>query len=114
MSESSKSIEDLPRTGATYMGRPVTRIVIFTDDGLRHSHELPKPEGSERLKQRIMQVLLASDVPLTRKQIAKRLGLKGIGGRFSTTTSEMIAEKLIHELDGELTDSPDKGYAGSL
>lgn len=95
-------------TGLTFLGRPVTRVVIEWEGGRLDTHlPVPEPPDGPALS-RIVERLAASPVPLSRKQLAKVLELKGAGGRFNQNIRHLLETGGVHERDGLLTDDVTK------
>jgi hypothetical protein len=101
------------RTGAVFAGEPVTEIVIITVSGRRQRLQLPTPPdktagGLSRSKRKIMDVLRASPVPLTRLAVAHRCGLEDATGRFGSNVRELMGSGLIYSNGEDVTDDPGK------
>lgn len=94
-------------TGLTFNGMPVTRVVIEWDGG-RMESALPTADGMDAAATRILDKLASSPVPVTRKQLARMLGLKGIGGRFSQDVGGLVESGRVVERSGLLTDDATK------
>jgi hypothetical protein len=101
--------------GGIFTGRPVKRVVFYLDDGRTAKFDLPEPgpiaPGDQDLstgKQRILRVLRESDVPLTRRAIANKLGLSDTRGRFGSEVSELFDDGRIFGEGGLYTDDRKK------
>lgn len=100
-------------SGATYHGRAVTEIVIRWDGGelratLTPPDDAESENGSDTRQRRIVEALRASPVALSRKQLAKILRLKTVGGRFSQDVSRLVGNAEIVERNHLLTDDATK------
>lgn len=99
------------RTGAVFAGEVVTEVVIVTASGRRQRLQLPTPGergGLTRSKRKIMDVLKASDQPLTRLVVAHRCGLEDATGRFGRNVRELLGAGLIYSNGDDITDDPGK------
>ena len=106
---------DVLARGMIFHGRTVRRFVIEWDGG-RLETALPTPgpvPARSSLHHRVVEVLRASDIPLTRKQLAARLGRKGIAGRFSSAVRESISRGEVFEQGGDLADTRAKFAAAT-
>ena len=83
-----------------FAGRSGTLPVSFADANGADDEE---EAGTTRTQARILAALSASDIGLTRKQLATRLGLKNAKGRFSSVVSTLLETGSIVESDGELS-----------
>ena len=111
--QSPPDLYDVVRTGATFAGEAVTEIVIITASGRRQRLQLPtKAErttgGISRSKAKLMGVLKASSVPLTRLAAAHKCGLEDATGRFGINVRELVADGLIYSNGEDITDDPGK------
>ena len=104
--------------GAVFRGRPVSRVKIFMNDGRLLCFDLPNPgdhaddaDLSEPQK-RIMRVLRASPVPLTRKELSKRLRLANEKGRFAVDVADLVGEGKLIETGGKVSDDAAKFSSG--
>ena len=77
------------------------------DDG-RLETALPTGDGMDAAGGRILEKLAGTPVPVTRKQLAKLLGLKGIGGRFSQDVAGLVESGRVVERSGLLADDVTK------
>jgi hypothetical protein len=100
--------------GGTFYGRPLVTVSFAWEGGeFRSTLEPPmeaeaeEPVSSEQ-KRKILEALQRSEVPLTRKQLARCVGLKNARGRFGTTVSAMVKDGDISEREGMLTDDASK------
>lgn len=109
--------EDTPLTpgeivarGMADGGRRIRRYTVDFESGEVAITYYPAECETERadLRARIIRALRDSPDPLTRKQLARTLRLKGASGRFGRTVSAMVDTSEIFEQDGELTDSASK------
>jgi len=82
-----------------FAGRSGTLPVSFADANAGDEEDA----GTTRTQGRILAALSASDIGLTRKQLATRLGLKNAKGRFSSVVSTLLETGSIVESDGELS-----------
>jgi hypothetical protein len=91
-------------------GRRIKRYTVDFESGEVAITYYPAECETERadLKARVLKALKDSRCPLTRKQLARVIGLKGVSGRFSPTVATLVATEEIYERDGELTDSANK------
>ena len=105
-------LSGLLTSGAVYHGHAVVEVVIRWDGGeLRATLTPPDGEadsGTDARQKRIVEALRDSPVALSRKQLAKVLKLKTIGGRFSQDVSRLIATGEIVERNHLVSDDATK------
>jgi hypothetical protein len=99
--------------GAVYDGEPLIEVVLRWAGGEMKATLRPPPddtetESADSLGIKIMTALRASPVALTRKQLAKAMGRKSIGGRFSPVVSALVETSQILERERLLTDDASK------
>jgi hypothetical protein len=75
---------------------------------VRRAVEVGDDDSVLTTQQRIIDKLAASEVPLSKRQLAQLLKLKSTRGRFATDVSRLLGTQKIHERDGALTDDPNK------
>ncbi len=88
--------------GAVRFGRPVAKMVLVYADGKRLSVDLPEPgtaepahdSANDPTQRRVLAALTESPIPLTRKQIAVKLGRQNTTGRFGELLREAIGSLL--------------------
>ena len=105
-------LTELLRVGAVYQGRAVHSISLTWEGGEMKS-QLQTPESTDaeiglQPRKKILEALAASEIPLSRKQLARKIGLKDARGRFSTVVSKLLETGEVFELDGFLTDDASK------
>ncbi len=100
--------DELVRRGMTMGGRSVAKVTVDFATGQVTCELEPETDHRADLRHRILRALRESPCPLTRKQLARVLGLKGVTGRFSPMVATLVATKEIFDQDGELTDSASK------
>lgn len=100
--------DELVRRGVVMGGRVVSRLTVDFVSGQVTCELEPEPEHRADLKARIVRRLKDSPHPLTRKQLARALGLKDARGRFSQVVSTMVEHGEIFDVEGELTDDVTK------
>lgn len=89
-------------------GRRVRRYEVDFETGEVRITYYPLECERGGLRGRILDALRASRFPLTRKQLALAIGLKGPKGRFAGVVSALVEPGEIFERDGELTDDASK------
>ena len=108
-------------------GRPLTelRLVYADDRGREGSIPVPfdvpdgaAPSGHDATpkavrpmtatEKAILRTLQESDEPMTRKEVAGRLGHEHHRGRFGQAFGPMVDDGRIYEIDGEYADVPEK------
>lgn len=109
------SLDNVEKHGATRFGAVVVRMVLTCKDGRRISMDLPtgdlpvEPEEHlNRSQERILKILRASPVPMTRQSLARAMGRESIGGKFSGDVRLLVSLGLICDYNGELSDTPSK------
>lgn len=102
-------LDDLPKRGATMYGTSVARVVVMFEDGRRNSFELPKNLGALTSQQeRILQILIDAEQPLTRKAVALSLGYSDTKGNFGQSLRDMVSREIIFSSGGLITDDAKK------
>ena len=107
---------NLMAAGAVLGGRRVTRIVFELEDGgvlervfgtLGHK-EVAESEVTNEQEESILEVLDESPYPMTRKDVAMRLGLTAPTGYFGETLRRLIREKKIFAKGQYVTNDAEK------
>lgn len=106
-------LTEVLRVGAVYQGRRVFTVALAFDGGkmeieLKPGQVIEEEESGIQPRKKIIEALEGSDIPLSRKQLAKKIGLKNAKGRFSTTVSRLLETGEIHEREGLLTNDASK------
>jgi len=109
-------LDRLEAVGAVRFGANVVRAILILEDGriqkLMPPLPPPPPATAENLsgrKARIVAILKASPVPLTRKALARKLGVKvdpkkGVAGGLLTDITALLEAGIIFEHLGHLAD----------
>lgn len=108
------TLDSIPKGPASLFGEPVASLIVVFRDGRKAKIELPEAETEDQEKQRkglparILALLKDSPVPLTRKQVATKLGYTKAEGRFGQAVKDLIQSGEVHIRDGEISDCPEK------
>jgi hypothetical protein len=107
---------NLMAAGAVLGGKRVVRIVFELEDGgvLERRFGTPDPKeasGPEEMTEQeegILEVLGENPYPMTRKDVAMRLGLAAPTGYFGKTLSRLIRQEKIFAKGAYITDVAEK------
>jgi len=107
---------NLMAAGAVLGGKRVVRIVIELEDGgvmerkfgTLTPKETSEADATSEQAESIIEVLSESPYPMTRKDVAMRLGLATATGQFGETVRCLIKQKKIYAKDGYMTDREEK------
>lgn len=109
------ALDPMLQGGAMLLGTPVARVLIEWTDGRKMRIDLPEAATDEPeeismtpTQRRIVEILKASPVWLTRRGIANAMDRESIGGKFAGYVADLISRGLIFEHDSDLTDDKNK------